>query len=200
MEAARELLDLGADVNVENARGSTPLHFAAAAKERTREMCELLLDAGADSGLSDLQGRLPYEMAESDSIRCGRGAGSGSWGAVRGAWKKQPQATQGIAGSPGHLNPPRPLLPCPSCRQLLDGPDPRMFSCSASGDVAGLRQLFQEVRPSWLFVAGILVAPWLGCLCCMHARPSIAACPAPPWLHTSENKSATIPRVDHPPA
>ena len=80
MEAARELLDLGADVNVENARGSTPLHFAAAAKERTREICELLLDVGADSGLSDLQGRLPYEMAESDSIRCGGGAGTGSWG------------------------------------------------------------------------------------------------------------------------
>jgi hypothetical protein len=27
---------------------------------------------------------------------------------------------------------------------LLDGPDPRLFSCSAAGDVAGLRQLFQE--------------------------------------------------------
>ena len=88
MEAARELLDLGADVNVENSRGSTPLHFAAAAKERTRDICELLLGAGADSGLSDLQGRLPYEMAESDSIRCGPRRGSRRWqlgGAVRGA-------------------------------------------------------------------------------------------------------------------
>lgn len=37
VEAARELLDLGADVNVENSRGTTPLHFAAAAKSRTRE-------------------------------------------------------------------------------------------------------------------------------------------------------------------
>lgn len=69
MEAARELLDQGADVNVENSRGSTPLHFAAAAKERTAEICGLLLDAGADSGIPDLQGRLPYELAESDDIR-----------------------------------------------------------------------------------------------------------------------------------
>jgi hypothetical protein len=28
---------------------------------------------------------------------------------------------------------------------LLDGPDPRIFSCAAAGDVAGLRKLFQEV-------------------------------------------------------
>ncbi|PRW58881.1 ankyrin repeat [Chlorella sorokiniana] len=97
VEAAKELLDQGADVNCENARGSTPLHFAAAAKSRTREICELLLDAGADTGFSDLQGRMPYEMAESDEIRA-----------------------------------------------LLDGPDPRIFSCAAAGDVAGLRQLFEE--------------------------------------------------------
>lgn len=70
MEAARELLDLGADVNVENSRGTTPLHFAAGAKARAREMCQLLLDCGADTGVSDLQGKLPYEMAESDDIRC----------------------------------------------------------------------------------------------------------------------------------
>jgi ankyrin repeat protein len=73
VEAARELLDLGADVNAENERFSTPLHFAAAAKKRTREICELLLDAGADLGLSDLQGRLPHEIAKTDDIRCGCG-------------------------------------------------------------------------------------------------------------------------------
>ena len=69
MEAVRELLDLGCDVNVENARGSTPLHFAAAAKDRARETCEVLMGAGADTGLSDLQGKLPYEVAESDELR-----------------------------------------------------------------------------------------------------------------------------------
>lgn len=106
VEAAKELLDQGADVNCENARGSTPvrsisrgwgdpaggmqlgcwwvamrtsitacptthgprplpptlqLHFAAAAKSRTRDICELLLDAGADTGFSDLQARTPVE-------------------------------------------------------------------------------------------------------------------------------------------
>lgn len=97
VEAAKELLDQGADVNCENARGSTPvrsrrgvgerswgggaggpsdwlqyhcqhaslhpllpalqLHFAAAAKSRTHEICELLLDAGADTQFTDLQAR-----------------------------------------------------------------------------------------------------------------------------------------------
>ena len=69
VEAVRELLDLGCGVNVENARGSTPLHFAAAAKQRARETCEALLAAGADTGLPDLQGKLPYEVAESDELR-----------------------------------------------------------------------------------------------------------------------------------
>lgn len=36
-----------------------------------------------------------------------------------------------------------PLCPFPH-RALLDGPDPRIFSCAAAGDVAGLRQLFEE--------------------------------------------------------
>jgi hypothetical protein len=112
VEAARELLDLGADVNVENARGSTPLHFAAAAKERTREICELLLDVGADSGLSDLQGRLPYEMAESDSIRCGGGAGTGSWGKVWGAGDGQPPKWAGAFTG----RPQRGLLSWLTCR------------------------------------------------------------------------------------
>lgn len=65
MEAAKELLDQGADVNCENARGSTPLHFAAAAKSRSRDMCELLLDAGADTGFSDLQASVRAECGSS---------------------------------------------------------------------------------------------------------------------------------------
>ena len=162
MEAARELLDLGADVNAENARGSTPLHFAAAAKERTRDICELLLGVGADTGLSDLQGRLPYEMAESDSIRCGLGRWSWRLGRCVGRGGGPPHPSGPHCGTPGGCAAAEGgwhswfashftravglLLPC-VCRQLLDGPDPRIFSCSASGDVAGLRQLFQEVRP-----------------------------------------------------
>ncbi len=40
---------------------------------------------------------------------------------------------------------PSAQLPLPPRRALLDGPDPRIFSCAAAGDVAGLRQLFEEV-------------------------------------------------------
>ena len=98
VEAARELLDLGADVNVENSRGSTPLHFAAAAKARARETCQLLLDAGADTGVPDLQGRLPYEMAESDDIR---------WVWAAAVWGRGGQH----AGLPGKRHPPPPQQP-----------------------------------------------------------------------------------------
>lgn len=110
VEAARELLDQGADVNTENARGSTPLHFAAAAKARTREVCQLLLDAGADTGLPDLQGRLPYECAESDEIRW---AGGGGWG----AWGRQQQARQVwwlVLAGWGRVRRERWVLLCPA--------------------------------------------------------------------------------------
>lgn len=50
-------------------RGTTPLHFAAAAHKNPRAICELLLDRGADTGISDMSGRLPYEMASDDAIR-----------------------------------------------------------------------------------------------------------------------------------
>ena len=69
VEAMAALLDMGADPDVENSRGSTPLHFAAAAKRRALEACRLLLDAGADDGLSDQMGQLPYQMAEDEEVR-----------------------------------------------------------------------------------------------------------------------------------
>lgn len=37
-DALRALLDLGADANVQNMTGSTPLHFAAGAKNHAREV------------------------------------------------------------------------------------------------------------------------------------------------------------------
>jgi ankyrin repeat protein len=50
-------------------RGSTPLHFAAAAKRDALAVCTLLLRAGADAGHPDHHGYLPFEQAESPEVR-----------------------------------------------------------------------------------------------------------------------------------
>ncbi|GIL69469.1 hypothetical protein Vretimale_13583 [Volvox reticuliferus] len=69
LEAMKVLIELGADVDVPNSRGSTPLHFAASAKRHPRAVCQILLDAGADTEAVDLMGRQPYEMANDEDVR-----------------------------------------------------------------------------------------------------------------------------------
>lgn len=39
---------MGANVNAQNERGSTPLHFAVTARKNAAECCKLLLESGAD--------------------------------------------------------------------------------------------------------------------------------------------------------
>ena len=48
----------GADVNVKNANGATPLHFAA-----TKEIAELLIAKGADVNVKDNSGYTPLDQA-----------------------------------------------------------------------------------------------------------------------------------------
>jgi hypothetical protein len=50
-------------------RGQTPLHFAANARSRTKEICQLLLSHGAAKDIMDASGRVPYEMADQDDVR-----------------------------------------------------------------------------------------------------------------------------------
>lgn len=50
-------------------RGSTPLHFAAAAKKDALAVCQLLISSGANPGQPDLHGYLPYEQAETPEVR-----------------------------------------------------------------------------------------------------------------------------------
>ncbi|GLC46083.1 hypothetical protein PLESTM_001823500 [Pleodorina starrii] len=68
-DAIKVLIELGANVNITNSRGSTPLHFAASAKRDPLTVCQLLLDAGADTEAVDMMGRQPYEMAVSEEVR-----------------------------------------------------------------------------------------------------------------------------------
>eukprot|EP00882_Tetradesmus_deserticola_P007866 GHRQ01008280.1.p1 GENE.GHRQ01008280.1~~GHRQ01008280.1.p1 ORF type:complete len:485 (+),score=219.30 GHRQ01008280.1:147-1457(+) len=69
LEAITVLLANGADANQTNSRGTTPLHFAAAAKSNALAVCQLLLQHGADPNQADLFGYLPYEQADSPEVR-----------------------------------------------------------------------------------------------------------------------------------
>lgn len=84
-------------VNIQNQRGQTPLHFAAAAKKNALQLCNILLDADADPFLDDSMGRLPYETTLD-----------------------------------------------PAIKKLLGGPDPRIFSIAASGDIRAMKAFFEE--------------------------------------------------------
>jgi ankyrin repeat protein len=61
LDTARILIAQGADVNIEQAGGYTPLHQAAAAG--LVELTRLLLEAGADPGCRCHQGKTPADYA-----------------------------------------------------------------------------------------------------------------------------------------
>jgi hypothetical protein len=61
LETVRILLAQGADVNMEQAGGYTPLHQAAAAGQE--ELTRMLLEAGADPGCRCHQGKTPADYA-----------------------------------------------------------------------------------------------------------------------------------------
>jgi ankyrin repeat protein len=60
-ETVRILIDQGADVNMEQAGGYTPLHQAAAAG--LEELTRILLEAGADPANRCQQGKTPADYA-----------------------------------------------------------------------------------------------------------------------------------------
>ncbi len=57
------LLDAGADLNAEDSRGNTPLHYAAGRKG-SKELVRLLLDRGALAYIRNDKGKTPAEVAE----------------------------------------------------------------------------------------------------------------------------------------
>ncbi len=58
IEIIQMLIDYGADVNVKDAKGKTPLHIVAAVKPSIEKM-ELLIDNGADVNAVDNEGKTP---------------------------------------------------------------------------------------------------------------------------------------------
>ena len=63
----KELLDLGAEVNVRNHKGETALHCAS--KAGFNEVTELLISHGADVNVKDNQGLTPLQLALRSTIK-----------------------------------------------------------------------------------------------------------------------------------
>jgi ankyrin repeat protein len=67
VEIAKMLLDAGADVNVQNEYGWTPLHEAA--ESGRVEIARMLIGAGARKDISTNRGKLPYDLARFDELK-----------------------------------------------------------------------------------------------------------------------------------
>jgi hypothetical protein len=63
VEMVQVLLDLGADVNVRNERGETPLYYTAV-DDGYIEVVRVLLEHGANVGAEDMEGRTPFSLAK----------------------------------------------------------------------------------------------------------------------------------------
>lgn len=56
------LLEHGADINQKDNRGNTPLHAAVIAGEEHREMIKFLIDNGADASIINHEGKTPLDI------------------------------------------------------------------------------------------------------------------------------------------
>jgi ankyrin repeat protein len=67
VEIARILIDAGADLNVQDEDGWTPLHWAAECEQD--EIAKMLINAGAIKDIQDNKGKLPYDLAQTEEMK-----------------------------------------------------------------------------------------------------------------------------------
>jgi ankyrin repeat protein len=61
------LIDAGANVNVQDKYGRTPLHWVVL--NGRVEIAQMLIDAGARKDIPDNEGRLPYDFAKTQELK-----------------------------------------------------------------------------------------------------------------------------------
>lgn len=66
-EIAKMLIDAEADVNMQDKLNSTALHFCAYYSQA--EIARMLIGAGADKTISNIDGKIPYEYAETEELK-----------------------------------------------------------------------------------------------------------------------------------
>ena len=66
-EISRMLIDAGVDVNIQDNFGFTALHWCA--NKNHPEVAQMLIDAGSDKTIPDVNGKLPYELADTQELK-----------------------------------------------------------------------------------------------------------------------------------
>ena len=64
---AQALIDAGANLDIQDNRGWTPLHLAAWYPEE--KIARMLIDAGARKDIKNKNGRIPYDLAETEELK-----------------------------------------------------------------------------------------------------------------------------------
>ena len=67
LRLARMLIEAGADVDIQTEKGWTALHWCGLRNHP--EIARMLIDAGADKTIQDDDGKLPYELAETEELK-----------------------------------------------------------------------------------------------------------------------------------
>ncbi len=79
-DTVKDLLEKGANINVKDDQGKTPLHIIVSTSKNKKEIVELLLEKGAKINAKDNEGKTPLDLAQNEEVKellTSKGAKSG---------------------------------------------------------------------------------------------------------------------------